>query len=344
MADGNPQDAKDFIPPLPEQLRRQMAEAEQIRADMVGKEPEPQSDSPPSDEAPVSPPPADGTPPQSQQPAEEEQSWEQRYRSLQGRLETERRASQAMADRVNHMESLIASMQAQGATPPPEGAPPQKPKPKLVSEQEEADYGNELLTVVGKRAREEFAPEFEELAQRLQRLEGSVQGVGKIIDQNQTQTVYQGLDEHVPNWKMINKHDDFKAWLSQPDPFSGRRRQDMLKEAYDRHETGRVVAFFRGFLTEATGTPPNGSSPGNSAPPLANGKASEKPSLEEFAAPGRARSAPQELPPDKPVYTSAFIAKFMADKRTGKYRGREADADAIERDIYQAQHEGRISP
>lgn len=343
MADGNTQqDAKDFIAPLPEQLRRQMAEAEQIRADMVGVSPDSQSVSPPpSEEVPASPPPAD-VPPQSQPPAEEE-SWEQRYRSLQGRLETERRASQAMADRVNHMESLIASMQAQGQEPRPADAQP-KTKPKLVSEQEEADYGNELLTVVGKRAREEFAPEFEELAQRLQRLEGSVQGVGKIIDQNQTQTVYQGLDEHVPNWKMINKHDDFKSWLSQPDPFSGRRRQDMLKEAYDRHETGRVVAFFRGFLTEATGTPQNGSSPGNSAPPPANGSASGKPSLEEFAAPGRARSAPQDMPPDKPIYTSAFITKFMADKRTGKYRGREADADAIERDIYQAQHEGRISP
>jgi hypothetical protein len=49
------------------------------------------------------------------------------------------------------------------------------------------------------------------------------------------------------------------------------------------------------------------------------------------------------LPPDKPVYTTAWIAKFMADKRSGKYRGREADADAIERDIFQAQHEGRIT-
>jgi hypothetical protein len=117
----------------------------------------------------------------------------------------------------------------------------------------------------------------------------------------------------------------------------------MLQEAFARHEAGRVVNFFRGFLTEATGTPPNDSrQPGQSAPPLANGNASGKPSLEQFAAPGRARSAPQQLPPDKPVYTHAWIAQFMADKRTGKYRGRETDADAIERDIYQAQHEGRI--
>jgi hypothetical protein len=48
------------------------------------------------------------------------------------------------------------------------------------------------------------------------------------------------------------------------------------------------------------------------------------------------------MPPDKPTYTSAWIAQFSADKRMGKYRGREAEVEAIERDIYQAQHEGRL--
>ena len=117
----------------------------------------------------------------------------------------------------------------------------------------------------------------------------------------------------------------------------------MLKEAFSRHEAGRVVSFFQGFLTEAAGPPhelPAQDPQRPLYPPSGNG--SGKPSLEQFAAPGRARSAPQELPPDKPVYTHAWIAQFMADKRTGKYRGREADAEAIERDIFQAQHEGRI--
>jgi hypothetical protein len=248
-----------------------------------------------------------------------------------------------MADRMATLENTIASMQARGAEPPSNEPSPPKPKPRYVTEQEAEEYGDELLSVVGKRAREEFQPEYETLAQRIERLEGSVQGVGQIIDKNQTQSVYQALNEHVgEDWRSINRSAEFKAWLSLPDPFSGRRREDMIKEAFDRHESGRVVTFFRGFLTEATGTPPASPSPGNSAPPLANGNGSGKPSLEEFAAPGRARSAPQQLPPDKPIYTAAWIAKFMDDKRVGKYRGREADAEAIERDIYQAQHEGRI--
>ena len=329
--------------PIPEQLKRQMAEAEQIRADLA--QPSEASPPQPAAEETPQPQPADSPPPSIAPPAEDEQSWEQRYRSLQGRFDTTQKSNQQMADRLTQMEQLIASMQARGHEPQrPEAAVPIT-KPKLVTEQEAADYGDEMLTVVGKRAREEFAPEFEELAARIKRIESQVQGVGQVIDTSQKMTVYQTLQQEIPDWKTINRSDEFKFWLGQPDTFSGRRRMDMLKEAFDRHEPGRVLAFFRGFLTEATGTPPEASSPGTSAPPLANGgNGSGKPSLEDFAAPGRARSAPQSMPPDKPVYSTAFIAKFMADKRTGKYRGREADAEAIERDIYQAQHEGRISP
>jgi hypothetical protein len=321
--------------PLPEQLRRQIAEAETLRTELGSQQPQA-----PSSEPAATPQPA--PPPSGQPPAEDEQSWEQRYKSLHGRFENERRSNQAMADRLQQLENTISTLEVRG-TQAPEPAP--APPTKLITEQEVNDYGQELLDVVGRRAREEISPEFEQLAARLNRLESGQQAVGQVIDRTQKQTVYQALAERIPEWRDINRDENFKAWLAQPDPFSGRRRHDMLTEAFDRHESGRVVTFFEGFLTEATGTPPSPPSPGTAAPPLAvNGNGSGRPSLEDFAAPGRARSAPQSLPPDKPIYTAAWIAKFSADKRRGLYRGREADAEAIERDIYLAQHEGRIQP
>ena len=345
--DGKPAVAEPQAP-LPEQLRRQMAEADQIRADL-DKEP----GAPPPPEEPVpgaqpepgaSPPGASAAPPA---PGEEGETLEQRYRSQAGRLEQALRTNQQMAERLGELERSIAAMQARGIEPERPDAAVPRVKPKLVTPEEEQDFGEDLLNVVGKRAREEYAPEFEDLAERLRRLEGRVEGVSTVTERSQKQQLYDTLGSQIPNWKDVNRSPDFKIWLQQPDQFSGRRRNDMLQEAFTRHEAGRVVAFFRGFLTEAAGLPQTPPSPGSSAPPLAapngNGNGSGKPSLEDYAAPGRARSAPQELPPDKPVYSSAWIAKFMADKRTGKYRGREADADAIERDIYQAQHEGRIS-
>jgi len=333
-----------FLPPMPEQLRRQMAEADQLRTDMANggqppQEPAPSEPAPPP--APGAPPPGDTTQPVSTPPAEDEQTLEQRLRSTQGRLEQATKNNQAMADRLAQMEQQFAVMKVKGAEPfVPAPAPA---KPKLITDQEAEEYGEEFLTVVGKRAKEEYAPEFEQLAQRLKRLEGQVEGVGTVLEKNQTKDIYQNLAEAVPNWRDINRSDQFKLWLQQPDPYAGRRRHDMLTEAFSRHEANRVVTFFKGFLTEAAGLPQTPQAKDPSAPPLpGNGNGSGKPSLADFAAPGRARSAPQQLPPDKPVYTLAWIAKFMDDKRKGLYRGRETDADAIERDIYMAQHEGRI--
>jgi hypothetical protein len=275
-----------------------------------------------------------------QSPAPEE-SWEQRARSSQGRLDQALNANMALSRRVSDLEQQLSTMQVRGAEAPAPLAP--VPRQKLIKPEELNDYGEEFFDVVGRRAKEELVPEIETLAERIKRLESGQRAVGEVVEKTQKRGLYDTLYDEVPDWKEINHHPAFINWLSFPDPYSGRQRHELLKDAFSRHEADRVVNFFRGFLTEATGTPPNVSRQnGTSAPPLPNGNGSGKPTLEQFAAPGRARSAPQELPPDKPVYTHAWIAQFSADKRRGMYRGREAEVEAIERDIYQAQHEGRI--
>lgn len=282
-------------------------------------------------------------PPQQEfQPAAPGDDWERRARSAQGRLDQALTANQQLAKRVNDLETEVNLMRVRGAEPPTPPVP--RVVQKLIKKEEVDDYGEEFFDVVGRKAKEEVAPVIEDFSERLKRLESGQQAVGKVVEQGQKRTVYDTLHDAVPEWRNINRHPAFLNWLAVPDTYSGRPRADLLKEAFSRHDADRVVNFFQGFLTEATGTPPNnGSRQGSSAPPLpGNGQGSERPTLEQFAAPGRARSAPQNLPPDKPVYTHAWIAKFMADKRTGKFRGREAEADATERDIFQAQHEGRI--
>lgn len=42
------------------------------------------------------------------------------------------------------------------------------------------------------------------------------------------------------------------------------------------------------------------------------------------------------------MYTPEDIQKFFNEVRQGKYKGREADRDRIERDIFAAQRENRI--
>ena len=261
--DKPPEVPKDYTPPLPQQVRDQIAAAEVMRTELQSAE----------GSTPPAPPEADGPPPP--QPASSEpptvegegtDSWEQRAKSTAGRLEQQIRANQALSERMQQLEQQLTAQKIRGT---PDTTETPRVKPKLVTEEEARDYGDEFLTVVGKRAREEYAPEFDELASRLKRLEGRVEGVGSVIEKTQVNDVYGTLAGVVPNWRDVNRSDQFKTWLQYPDPFSGRKRHDMLLEAFSGHDAGRVVAFFKGYLTEAAGLPQAQSNGTGSAPPLA---------------------------------------------------------------------------
>lgn len=296
------------------------------------------------DPGPEQPETGQQPPPSSLPEAPVEESWEQRARSAAGRLDQALNANSLLSRRIGELEQQIGLLRLNGTTAQPSTPPAPPPKPQLINPEERTDYGDEFFDVVGRRAREEFMPELDMLGERLKRLETGQQGIGQIIAKTQQRGVYEALHEEVPNWNEINHHPLFHQWLAFPDPYSGMQRHDLLKDAFARNDTNRVLAFFQGFLSEATGTPPEASGQEYAAPPLSNGQASERPSLEDFAAPGRARSAPQTLPPEKPVYSQAQIAKLSEEKRRGTWRGREAELEAIERDIFRAQHEGRIQP
>src|SRR5262245_36279768 len=351
-----------YATPLPKQIRDQLAQADEVRRTAL---PEPPADPNGEGEGEGGGEGGDGegggdpgdggggegegAGAQFEEPPVDEDTWEQRARSTYGRLEQALNSNTQLARRIGELENTISTLRIGGASAPAAPAPAAQPQ-RYVKETEVQEYGDEFFDVVGRRAREVYSPELDALSQRVKRLESGQQAVGEVVQRTQKRTVYDALGEAVPNWKEINHHPAFHTWLSYPDLLSGRPRQQMLQEAFAGHDARRVVAFFQGFLTEATGTPPEAPSPGSSAPPLPNGQrpappngnGSGKPSLEDYAAPGRARSAPQPLPPDKPVYTQAQIARFADDKRRGKFRGREAEAEAIERDIFAAQHEGRI--
>lgn len=267
-------------------------------------------------------------------------SWEQRYNSLKGRFDQSNKDKQALGDRLANMELVVARLQASGANPPAET--PAQTQQRLISEEEEADYGTDMLDVVGRRAQELISPELAALAARLQKMESRVDGVATVTAKSALDNLYDKLGTAVPNWQEINVDAGFKSWVEAEDEYSGERRMDLLNKAFTRHDADRVIKFFKGY-TEATGTPTAQQQvPG--APPLAtNGDGSgQRTTLLDLAAPGRARSAPDPLSPEKPMYTSADITKFYADARKGKYNGREADFKAIEADIFVAQREGRI--
>ena len=181
------------------------------------------------------------------------------------------------------------------------------------------------------------------LAQRLTKMEQlltqlqtnvvpQVQAVAQRQQLSAEQQFWTDLTGLVPNFRDINANGDFQTWLLEPDPLTGITRQTYLDDAQRALDARRVSNFFRTWL----GTT------GQAVDAQPTGRATN-PELEKQVAPGRSRGSGTPAASNKAkVYSPQDIQKFFDDVRSGKYKGREADRDRTERDIFAAQRENRI--
>jgi hypothetical protein len=267
------------------------------------------------------------------EPVVDDASWEHRYKSMKGRYDRANTQISDLSDQISNLQNVISTMQVRQR--PEEDDDPQLSFERLLTPEEEEDYGQEFLSVVGKKAKEELLPIVSKYERKIAELESRLQGVNGYVTQDARSRMETMLDTKVPDWRELNTDNDFLTWLKLPDPFSGVIRHELLKTAYEQNDSPRVVAFFQGFLSEeAAVAPALGSSvPTNTAPKM---------DLSEFAAPGRAKTAAANAPVEKPVFTRTQIAQFYKDAAAGKYRGKESEKNRIEQQIFEAQSDGRI--
>jgi hypothetical protein len=246
--------------------------------------------------------------------------WEQASRTLG----TTQEQLAEMSNEVMRLQGLLSGRQQQAQQPA---------LPADLTPQEREHYGEEFITVAQKVARAAVQPELETLKQQNQRLL-------KEAEKNQIRGIHQILDSSLPNWREINRSQQFADWLSLPDFYAGVPKAQMLQRAFAAGDAPRVLRFFQGFVAEAT-------SQASNVPPLpATPRVPNQPaySLAALAAPGPAKPATGSdgLPPQKPTYTNQQIKLFYRDVNRGLYAGREADKVAIEQDIIAAGREGRV--
>lgn len=262
-----------------------------------------------------------------------EVNWEHRYNSMKGRYDRSQQQVAALSERVSQLEAMLSA-----APRMPEPELPTQTRPateRLLTPEEEAEYGTEFLSVVGKKAREAFAPLAAQYEDKIARLEAQLSGVHGHVVHSAQEKMFSSLDAKLPSWREVNVNPEFIDWLRLPDPYSGAIRHELLKAAYERHDAPRVLAFFNGFLAEEAAVAPANAGPDQTP----KGKVP----LEKFAAPSRAKSAAApNAPAEKPGFTAAQISAFYSDVRAGKFRGREAEKDRIEQSIFEAQRLGLI--
>jgi hypothetical protein len=336
--------AAKYAPPMPKAVRDAARAAEAAyQTDAVPDGQDGGEGAAPPSAAPEGQEPAPAAPqPAPQAPSGDDQTWEQRARSAHGRLETLTTENKQLSSRIDQLEGLIATMQATGKAAAQEPKPETQAPTRFVSDEERDEYGEPMLDVIGKRAQEIVTPELTALRSEVNALKNQLQGVGTVIQRQQVKGVYETLEEAIPDWKLINRSQQFKQWASEVEPYSGQVRNKLIREAFDRHEGDRVVRFFQGFLSETAALSGNGQ-PGTSqapAPAAGDGKIP----LERFAAPGRSGPGLPAAPPEKPTYSRAAITNHYSEHRRGLWKGRENEWKAVEQDMFLAQSEGRITP
>lgn len=267
-----------------------------------------------------------------QAPVDDEQSYEHKFRSQQGRitaLNNEVRQTKQqlheMAQELSQTHNYLKHVQQAQNAPAPA---------RYVSDEEQQAYG-EFVDVAKKASLEVLHPE-------IQALRNELTSIKQETHNQKVNNIYTELARSLPNWQQINQHPDFSRWLDLKDPISGAIRRVLLNSAFQAANAARVVAIFNGFVAENAAMRPASQAPQLTAPGQPAPTRQPAVSLETLAAPGRARSAPGSPAAEKPVYSRADIDAFYRDVRRGVYAGRDNEKLAKEIDIYAAQREGRV--
>ena len=321
---------------VPEQIRKQSEAVDQFYASMEAQEPE--SGEPAASTEGIAEPVASdesASAPPSPSADQSEETYEQRYRTLQGMYNAEvptlRKQVKEQTQRLQQLEQLLAAAPAPSGQSEPEAYTPKT----YVSTNEVEEYGGSI-DVMRKVSKEELDPmayELQQLREQVQSLQTTVLPQVESVVQQQTasaeQIFWAELSRSVPNWQEINANPDFHTWLLETDPLTGQTRQAYLEQAQQESNPTRAASFFTTWQSLQA-------QPVSAAPTRTSSE------LERQVAPGRTRGPAPSVDSEKPQYSRADIAQFFDDVRSGKYRGREKDRDRTERDIFAAQREGRI--
>ena len=337
---------------LPKKVRAQVEAAESAYNEIYGdgkksSEPKP----PKEDEAPeaqtqepeevqAGSPQAKEQPETKPEPKKDDAAaWEQRYRVLQGKYDAEvprlHRQVRGLNEKIEELQALVQSLEAKAAEAPVL----EKTGEQLLSEDDIEDYGEDLINVIKRAAKEELLPELRRLEEENARLKQHLSGVSSVVVESAKEKLERTLDSEVPSWRELNEDEEFLNWLDQYDEFSGVRRLDLLRRAYEANDAARVVAFFKGFIKEHAALT---GAYGDTKPSEEGGA---KVSMETLVAPGKPKGGDAQqgrTQTDERVWTQSEIAAFYRDVQRGKFNGRESEKQAIEREIVNAVKTGRI--
>jgi hypothetical protein len=263
--------------------------------------------------------------------------WEQRYHSLNGQFAPLREEIRNLRLENDQLREAVSNLEQ---SRPNDSAPPAEAKPfdvnAVLTDAEREEWGDDFVSILDRVTKAATAAQEAEI----KRLKGKIENREQHERVRTREQMHALLDNEVPDWEVINNEPGFaKDWLGVVDEASGHTRKKLLKDAYDRNEAKRVAWFFKQYLSHRDGASPEAQQG------QGQGRAAAPKSLDQFAAPGKGRTAngqPAAAAGDARPFKLSEYTKFLSDKTHGRLRLTTAEIQQREAAMEQAIRDGTM--
>lgn len=255
------------------------------------------------------------------------ETFEQKYRTLLGKYEAE---VPRLHQQVRDLKLTLDASEKAKAEQPSE---PTKPKEKVsyVTDADRAEFGEELIDVQRRVAREvaaEYQEQLEAQAKVIEELKAQVSNTGNRIGQ---MTFAQKLAQLVPDFVEVDRDERWVAWLNEYDPMLRAPRRTQAKAAFDAGDAEAVAHYVELWKKTVAVT----QEPAN---------AKRQAELEKQVTPNRSANSArtQNVGRDAKIYSAREVEGAWSKIRVLNSRGQVDEAARLEAEITAAYLEGRV--
>ena len=216
---------------IPAQVQEAAAKADELLKTQNAV-PEQKKDEPKKNEGQPTPQQPAVQPP----PADELAKWEQRYRSLQGIVETRNQEIQRLRGQLGEATATITKLQAE-AKPKPAA---EVVDPTKVLSEDELEYlrdegvGPRTLSIIGKLTQQIAGNNQQVDPGKLEQIEKRVDSVEKSSNEMNSARFFTGLGKAHPDWEQVNNDENWRMWLGERIPGRDYTRQALIDAAQSR--------------------------------------------------------------------------------------------------------------
>lgn len=255
----------------------------------------------------------------------EEETFKQKYKTLTGKYDAEvPRLHQQVREMTEATKQLREELKALKVEPTKS-----KEKVSLVTDADRAEFGEDLLDVQRRVAREVSEEYSDRLGQQdavIQKLEEKLQQTGNQVGEV---NFSQRLAQLVPDFAQVDSDERWIAWLDEHDPMLRGPRKVQAQQAFNAGDV-EAVAHYVGLWKETL-----------AAPTAAKPNQAE---LEKQVAPNRSATSvrTQSTAQSSKIYSPKDADRAWSKVRTLNTRGQYAEAEKLEADLTTAYMEGRV--